>query len=101
MDTEPIAIRHNGIDALVTLTTFIEDGRKIAGIVDLKGTVDHPPKAWMRVVRQTLRDFEQVARDAGCEEFRLAGRKQWARILPDYEPMTDAPQVLNGLRKKL
>jgi hypothetical protein len=48
-------------------------------------------------MRGELRKIENIARDAGCTEMRVAGR-DWSRILPDYEPM---PGIENRLRKAL
>lgn len=88
-----------GIAVLITMEAFIEDGRKVAGIYQLSGRISLRPKAWLRAVREEVRKLENIARNAGCEEMRVAGRS-WARVLPDYEPMTH-PNVPNGLRKRL
>jgi hypothetical protein len=64
----------------------------------LKGRLDLPPKQWLEVVRSTLAQLEQRAKNAGCTEMRMSGRN-WARICRDYEPIPgDAP---NLLRKRL
>jgi len=97
---QPIGVVRAGIAVTITLEAFIEDGRQIAGIYGLKGRVRLGPKAWLRAVRDEVRKLENIARKAGCVEMRIAGR-DWSRVLPDYEPMTDAPDVRNGLRKAL
>ena len=97
---QPVGVVRPGISVLITLEAFIENGRKVAGIYQLKGSVKLGPKAWLKAVREEVRKLERIARAAGCEELRVAGR-DWSRILVDYEPMTDAPDVRNGLRKVL
>lgn len=87
------------MSVVVTMDAYVEDGRLIAGI-DLTGKINMPPRAWVAAIREELGKLERVARDHGCVELRVAGR-DWSRILPDYERMTDAPEVRNGLRKAL
>ncbi len=100
MILDPIEIVRPGINVRITMEAIIEDGVKVAGIYDLTGTIDLPPRAWLKAVRDEVDRLEAVARDAGCEELRLQGR-DWGRILPDYERITDAPKMRNGLRKRL
>lgn len=77
-----------------------DDGTKVAGIYQLDGKINRRPKAWLRAVRREVARLEQAAREAGCDELRIAGR-DWSRVLPGFERMTDAPQLRNGLRKVL
>jgi hypothetical protein len=69
----------------------------VCGIYQMCGYIHVPPKAWLRVVREQMRLIEQMAKESGVTEMRVAGRS-WARVLPDYEPFSDRP---NGLRKRL
>lgn len=64
----------------------------------LTGHLDLPPKQWLKVVRETVAEFERRAKAEGFTEMRMSGRN-WGRVLPDYEPMTGhAP---NLIRKRL
>lgn len=81
----------------MALEVYEEDGRKVCGIFTLKGKIRLRPHAWLRTVRREVRVIEGIARRAGCEEVRIAGRN-WRRVLPDYEPY-DGPR--NGIRKSL
>lgn len=67
------------------------------GILTLKGYLAEPPKAWLTTMRTMLGKIEDMARDSGCDELRIAGRN-WGRIFPDYAPY-DGPR--NGIRKVL
>ncbi len=95
----PFGIVREGIAVLITMEAFIEDGRKIAGIYQLSGRISMRPKAWLSAVRDEVRKLENIARNAGCEELRIAGRS-WRRVLPGYEPMTGT-DVPNLIRKVL
>jgi hypothetical protein len=48
-------------------------------------------------VREQMRLIEQMAKESGVTEMRVAGR-DWSRVLRDYEPFDEVP---NGLRKVL
>jgi hypothetical protein len=100
MILDPIEIKRPGIDVRITLQVVVEDGVKVAGIYDLTGTIDLPYRAWLKAVREEVRDIESKARALGFDELRLQGRN-WSRILPDFEQITDAPKLRNGLRKRL
>lgn len=100
MILDPIDIERPGIKVRITLQAFIEDGLSVAGIYQLTGKISLGPRAWLTAVREEVRKLETIARNAGCAELRVAGRN-WQKILPDYERMTDAPDVRNGLRKRL
>lgn len=63
----------------------------------LAGSIEGGPKARIAIMRQAIEHIETIARAAGCTEHRLCGR-DWARILPDYEPFEGHR---NGLRKGL
>lgn len=93
----PQGVVRQGVAVTITLEAFIEDGRNIAGIYELKGKISLGPKAWLKAVREEVRKLERIAKAAGCEEMRIAGR-DWSRILIDYEPCDGLP---NGLRKGL
>jgi len=83
---------------VAVLEVFAEGNETVCGIRHLEGRLNLPPKQWLKVVRETLAEFEQRAKDAGCTEMRMSGR-DWSRIAEGYEEMTgDAP---NLLRKKL
>jgi hypothetical protein len=95
----PFDIVAEGVLLHVEMEALIDGDMPVAGVFDLVGHIDLPPKAWIRFVRAEIRKLENIARDAGCVEFRIAGR-DWSRILRDYEPMNH-PDVPNGLRKRL
>lgn len=63
----------------------------------LTGEVKGPPKVWLRTVRRVMAHFEEKARQAGCKEIRIGGRR-WQRVFPDWLPN---PRVTYGLRKVL
>lgn len=93
----PFEIVRDHVAVTVTLEVAEDDGRRVCGIYQLDGTIDLPPRAWLREVRAEVAKFERIAKDAGCAEMRITGRN-WARILPDYEPLLG---LKNGLRKVL
>lgn len=99
MILDPFMIERDGVSVRVVVEALIEDGRPVAGIYQLDGVIGLPPRAWRRFIRDELHKLEDVARQAGCVEFRVAGR-DWSRLLSEYEPM-NAPGVRNGLRKAL
>jgi hypothetical protein len=82
---------------LVTLEIYAEDNRMVCGIYEIEGRLDERPKQWLRTMRAELEKLEGIARDAGCEEMRIAGR-DWSRVFPGYTPFDGAE---NGLRKAL
>jgi hypothetical protein len=82
---------------LVTLEIYAEGNKQVCGIHQIEGQLRLPPKSWLKAMRDELTKIEDIARDAGCAEMRVAGR-DWSRILTDYEPL---PGVPNGLRKVL
>jgi hypothetical protein len=86
-------------ECTVTLEVYWEDGKVICSVDHLEGWIGLPPKAWVRTIRAELAQIETIARDAGCDEIRLAGRN-WSRVLPDYEPFKPVSNT-NGLRKAL
>lgn len=69
----------------------------VCGLYWLMAKTFVPPKQWLRVVREQMRLIEQMAKESGVTEMRVAGRN-WSRVLPDYEPFDEVP---NGLRKRL
>ena len=75
-----------------------ENGETVAGVFNLTGRLDLPPKQWLRVMRETMRMFERQMKAAGVKEVRVAGR-DWSRVLTDYEPI--AGETPNLLRKRL
>lgn len=97
LKTVPFPIRRPGMDLMMILEVFKEDGRNVCGIYKVRGTIDLPPKAYVRAVREEVTKIEALARDAGCEEMRIAGR-DWSRLVTGYEPF---PALENGLRKDL
>lgn len=98
MDIDPVRIvRPEGSVLLVAQVYEEADGTKVCGIKQILGTIHASPKAWVAAVREELAKIENVARTAGCDEMRVAGR-DWSRILPDYEPCFG---LRNGLRKRL
>jgi hypothetical protein len=81
----------------ITFELYEEDGHICCGILTLKGELKQPPKAWLKTMRDGLKNIEDMAREAGCAEMRIAGR-DWSRVFPDYTPYS-GPR--NGLRKVL
>ena len=78
---------------------LIEEGAVVCGVYDLRGTINLPPRRWLRLVRRTMAEFEKRAQAAGVTEMRVAGR-DWSSVLGPvgYEAM---PELPNGLRKRL
>ena len=67
---------------------YIEDGRVVCGIYDIKGHRKAGPKAFAQAVREEMHVIEALARERGAQELRIGGR--WGRhILSDYEPFPD------------
>lgn len=98
MDLPPFPITRAEGTVLCVVQVFEEaDGTKVCGIKKLFGTINAPPKAWVRAVREEVAKIEGVAREAGCDEMRIAGR-DWSRILPDFETCDG---LTNGIRKRL
>lgn len=83
----------------ITLEVYEEDGRIIGAVYQVDGRVALPPKAWLATMRAELLIIENVAREAGCVELRMAGRFT-KRMFPDYEPY-EPLSGLPGLRKAL
>jgi hypothetical protein len=73
------------------------DGHKVCWISYVAGQVDASPRVWLKIMRDGIRQLEDLARGAGCAETRIGGR-DWSRILPGYERFDDEP---NRLRKVL
>lgn len=94
---EPVHVLVGGIDVMLTIEAFEENGAVVASVFHLEGSISLPPKAWLRAVRHEMQNIERRAREAGCNELRMAGR-DWSRVLPDYQPIPGLP---NGLRKVL
>lgn len=97
MIMEPFSITAQGGAVTITLEVFEEEGRLCCGIYQLDGRITLPPKAWLRLIRSELEKIENVARQAGCAEIRVAGR-DWSRVLTGWTPLDG---VQNGLRKVL
>lgn len=97
LKTEPFLIRRPGAEVMMVLEVFEEEGRKVCGIRKVRGAITLAPKAWVAAVRAEVATIEGIARDAGCEEMRIAGR-DWSKPLAGmgYEPF---PAISNGLRK--
>jgi len=93
--TFPVSLPNGG--GYVTLEIYAEDNQMVCGIYEIKGRLQERPKQWLRTMRAELTRLEAIARDAGCEEMRIAGR-DWSRVFPDYTPFDGAE---NGLRKAL
>lgn len=98
MLTPPVPFTHPRGEVAITFQIVEADGERVCGVFDLVGHIDLPPKAWLRLVRDTMTDIERKAKDAGCAEMRMAGRN-WLRVFPDYEPLPGGDQ--NLIRKRL
>lgn len=98
MQLPPLLIEHPEGSGMVIFDVFAEGDDIICGLRMLQGKIPMPGKAWLKVVRDTMTEFERRAKEAGCTEMRVSGR-DWSKILPDYETIEgDAP---NLLRKRL
>ena len=94
----PKIIDIEGVGCVVMIFEVYGSGdHMVSGLYHMTGKINLPPKAWLRVVREQMGRIEQIARQSGVSELRIAGR-DWSRILPDYEPFNEIP---NGLRKFL
>ena len=96
MILDPLPLSFPGGTATVTLELYEENGELICGVLDLKGKFDRG--AFIASVRREMKTIENLARDAGCVEMRMAGR-DWSRVLTDYEPLPGGEK--NRLRKRL
>lgn len=93
-----MVVEHPHGSGMVIFDVFAEGDDIICGLRLLEGKLTLPSKQWVKAMRDTMREFERRAREAGCTEMRVSGR-DWSRILPDYEFIAgDAP---NLLRKRL
>lgn len=97
LKTDPFLIRRPGAEVMMILEVFEEEGRKVCGIVKVRGAINLKPKAWVAAVREEVTTIENIVRAEGCEEMRIAGR-DWSKPLAGlgYEPF---PAIPNGLRK--
>lgn len=84
-------------EVVLILEAYEDGGAIVCGIRHCIGRIALRPKAWLRHVRAELRLLEDIAREKGATEMRVAGR-DWSRVFPDYEPM---PGITNRLRKRL
>lgn len=97
MRLKPFRIVRPGCRAVMQLEVYEEPSGLVCSIRRLRGRIDLPRREWLAAVREEIGKIEGLARDAGCNEMRLGGRK-WSRVLTDYEPLIG---VKNGLRKRL
>lgn len=97
MLSRPLILQHENGAAILIFEVIEEGGEMVCGIYKLLGWLPLPPKAWLRVVRGTLAEFEARMKETGVSEIRIRGR-DWSRLLPDYEPF---PAFPNGIRKRL
>jgi len=97
MDLPPFAIHRPQGQVVMVLQVFEENGEHVCGIHKMFGSINAPPKAWVKAVREEVANIEAIARDAGCAELRIAGR-DWSRVLPDFE---ECDGLTNGIRKRL
>jgi hypothetical protein len=68
---------------------YEEAGRIVCGVYDIEGEVKAGPKAFVKALREELRNLEQSAKANGAHEFRIGGR--WGRrVVPDYELIPDS-----------
>lgn len=94
----PHTINIEGVGCVAMILEVYGSGdHMVCGIYQMCGHIHVPPKHWLHVVRNEMRKIEQMAKDSGVAEMRVAGRN-WSRVLPDYEPFDEIP---NGLRKRL
>jgi hypothetical protein len=80
--------------ARVILEVYREGEETVCGLYKLWGRTTLGPRAFIAFMRKEMATLEQIARDAGCTQMRVAGR-DWSRVLTDYEPMAgDSPNLL-------
>ena len=91
-----LGLEHERGSGVAGFEVFEADGVMCCDLF-LEATINLPRSQWLRVVRQTVAEFEVRAKAAGVEELRLAGR-DWSRVLPDYPPLEGAT---TGLFKRL
>lgn len=94
---EAAMARCDGFECLIVTEICTLDGAKVCWLSYLAGSVNTPPRHWLRIIRDGVAEIEALARAAGCEQVRIGGR-DWSRILPDYERFDDEP---NRMRKVL
>ena len=91
-------IERDGIGlAAMILELYGSGDHRVCGVYQMIGVIDGAPRKWVETIRSEMRKLEQMSKESGVSEMRVAGRK-WRRILPDYEPFDG---VKNGLRKVL
>lgn len=93
----PFRIIRPGCRVVVQLEIYEEPTGLVCTVRRLRGRIGLPWRDWIAAVREEMTNIERLARDAGCNEMRLGGRR-WARVLTDYEPLAG---VTNGLRKAI
>lgn len=98
LKTQPFPITRDGVDLLMILEVFREDGRNVCGIWKIRGTVNLRPKAFIAAVKDEMTNIERIVKEAGCEEIRLRGRRWSMMKMLGYEPF---PEIENGQRKVL
>lgn len=82
----PFELQHPKGRGKLHVELIEEHGELIAGVFNLTGKLDLPPKQWLRVMRETMREFERQMKAGGVKEVRVAGR-DWSRVLTDYKPI--------------
>jgi hypothetical protein len=90
-------VRPEGTVTMVLQVFEEADGTKVCGIRKMFGTIHSGPKAWVNAVREEVANIAMIAKDAGCQELRIAGR-DWSRLLPDFE---ECDGLTNGIVKRL
>lgn len=74
-----------------------DDGVICCWLSYLSGDVQGGPRAFLKLMRSIISEYEAMAKKAGADEMRIGGRN-WSRVFPDYERFDDKP---NRLRKRL
>lgn len=93
----PYPIKRPGVDVVLTLEVFEEDGEVVCGLRWLEGPITIHGKALRQAFMEELAEIERRAKAAGCREIRHSGDLR-ARLFPDYQPK---PGLRNGLFKRL
>jgi hypothetical protein len=91
----PVRVRRRPFGvARVVLEVFREGEETVCGIYKLWGRTTCQPRAFIALMREEMRKLEDIARNAGCTQMRMAGR-DWSRVFPDFERMPgDSPNLL-------
>lgn len=96
-ETEAAKVTLPDASGVVVSELCIDDGAKCLWLSYIAGDSKCGPKAFVKMMRSIMAEYEELGRSAGADEVRIGGR-DWSRVFPDYERFDDVP---NRLRKIL